>query len=144
MRLTPRLPDAAYEPDDLDAATPVTPQLALWMGALGGSQQGVLGRSLAKLALALRWLLWPVLKPLELSGLWLIAFYKTCISPWLPPACRFHPSCSVYSFEAIKQLGLAKGLALTLFRLVRCQPFCKGGFDPVPPGPGIDEEPPTA
>ncbi len=62
----------------------------------------------------------------------LLDFYKRAISPWLPPACRFEPTCSVYAREAIVRYGLAKGLALGLTRLLRCHPLHPGGFDPVP------------
>jgi putative membrane protein insertion efficiency factor len=59
-------------------------------------------------------------------------FYKRAISPWLPAACRFEPTCSIYAREAIERYGLARGLALALRRLLRCHPFHSGGFDPVP------------
>ena len=62
----------------------------------------------------------------------LLDFYKRAISPWLPPACRFEPTCSVYVREAIVRHGLGKGLALGLTRLLRCHPLHPGGFDPVP------------
>ncbi|MDD4818495.1 MAG: membrane protein insertion efficiency factor YidD [Victivallaceae bacterium] len=62
-----------------------------------------------------------------------IAFYKYAISPWLPRACRFEPSCSLYAMEALRVHGLWRGGWLAIFRLLRCNPFCKGGYDPVPP-----------
>jgi putative membrane protein insertion efficiency factor len=62
----------------------------------------------------------------------ILDFYKRAISPWLPPACRFEPTCSVYSREAFLRYGLAKGSWLTLKRLLRCHPLHSGGFDPVP------------
>lgn len=62
----------------------------------------------------------------------LIGFYQLAISPLLPPACRFHPCCSDYGKEAIEIHGALKGGLLTLWRLLRCQPFAKSGFDPVP------------
>jgi uncharacterized protein len=61
-----------------------------------------------------------------------IRFYKRFISPLLPQACRFHPSCSVYAMEALQKHGALRGLRLTVWRLLRCQPFHPGGFDPVP------------
>ena len=62
----------------------------------------------------------------------LLKFYKREISPYLRPACRFTPTCSEYAFEAIKKYGAVKGGFLALKRLLRCNPFCKGGYDPVP------------
>lgn len=58
--------------------------------------------------------------------------YKRFISPWLPPACRFEPTCSEYMLEAVEKRGVTRGLLLGLKRLSRCHPFCAGGFDPVP------------
>ena len=58
--------------------------------------------------------------------------YKRFVSPWLPPACRFEPTCSEYMLEAVEKRGVARGLLLGLRRLSRCHPFCAGGFDPVP------------
>jgi len=63
----------------------------------------------------------------------LLLGYKKCISPWLPRCCRFTPTCSAYAAEAIMVHGPFKGLFLAAGRLLRCQPFCKGGYDPVPP-----------
>ena len=63
----------------------------------------------------------------------LIRFYRSCISPYTPPACRFRPTCSQYAMEAIEKYGAAKGGWLALKRLLRCNPFYKGNFyDPVP------------
>ena len=61
-----------------------------------------------------------------------IGFYQRWISPLFPPTCRFHPSCSQYTYEAIAKYGLLKGGALGLWRLLRCNPYNKGGFDYVP------------
>jgi uncharacterized protein len=61
-----------------------------------------------------------------------LRFYKRYISPWLPPACRFEPTCSVYMYQAIQKKGILKGSILGIKRLIRCNPFCAGGFDPVP------------
>ena len=58
--------------------------------------------------------------------------YRLLLSPWLGSACRFEPTCSAYSLEALKQHGAMAGSVLTVYRLVRCQPWCKGGHDPVP------------
>ena len=62
----------------------------------------------------------------------LLTFYKAAVSPWLPRACRFEPTCSVYAREAIERYGLLRGARLAGLRLLRCQPFRPGGFDPVP------------
>lgn len=64
--------------------------------------------------------------------LWFIRGYRRLLSPLLPAACRFHPSCSSYAQEAIELHGL-RGLWLTVRRLGRCHPFHPGGIDPVPP-----------
>jgi putative membrane protein insertion efficiency factor len=64
--------------------------------------------------------------------LFLLRGYKRYISPWLPSSCRFEPTCSVYMYQAIEKKGVLKGLALGTRRLLRCHPFCAGGFDPVP------------
>ncbi len=62
----------------------------------------------------------------------LVKSYRLLLSPWLGSACRFEPTCSVYSLQALQQHGAAMGSYLTLRRLVRCQPLCDGGHDPVP------------
>ena len=61
-----------------------------------------------------------------------IRFYQKGISPLKPPVCRFMPSCSQYGAEAIERYGAARGGWLLVRRLARCQPFCRGGWDPVP------------
>ena len=58
--------------------------------------------------------------------------YRLLLSPWLGSACRFEPTCSAYSLQALEQHGAMAGSALTVYRLVRCQPWCQGGHDPVP------------
>jgi putative membrane protein insertion efficiency factor len=62
----------------------------------------------------------------------LIRFYKRAISPYMPQACRFTPTCSEYAVQAIERYGALKGLRLSIWRVLRCNPFCKGGYDPVP------------
>lgn len=62
----------------------------------------------------------------------LVKAYRLLLSPWLGSACRFEPTCSVYSLQALQQHGAARGSYLTLRRLVRCHPLCDGGLDPVP------------
>lgn len=65
-------------------------------------------------------------------GLGLIRLYQRFLSPLLPPACRFQPTCSRYGFEAIRRHGILKGSLLTGWRILRCNPFNPGGYDPVP------------
>ncbi len=63
----------------------------------------------------------------------LLRVYRLAISPLLGPACRFEPSCSAYAEEAIRRFGVLKGCYWAVRRLLRCHPFVRGGFDPVPP-----------
>jgi uncharacterized protein len=62
----------------------------------------------------------------------LIKGYRRFISPLFPPSCRFNPTCSQYAMEAISTFGAFKGSYLSLKRILRCHPFHKGGYDPVP------------
>lgn len=62
----------------------------------------------------------------------LVQFYRLVISPVLPPSCRFYPTCSEYTIEALSRHGLFKGFWLSIRRIGRCHPFCEGGYDPVP------------
>lgn len=62
----------------------------------------------------------------------LVRFYQLFISPFFPPSCRFEPTCSQYAIEAIQTHGALKGGWMALKRIGRCNPFCEGGFDPVP------------
>ena len=61
----------------------------------------------------------------------LIAFYQRWLSPLGPPCCRFVPTCSTYALEAFERHGLLWGLALAVWRLLKCHPFHPGGYDPV-------------
>ena len=63
----------------------------------------------------------------------LVKFYQLCISPFTPPSCRFTPTCSQYAIDAIRTHGLLRGFALSSWRILRCNPWCRGGYDPVPP-----------
>ena len=67
------------------------------------------------------------------AALAMLRFYKRFVSPLLPAACRFYPTCSEYATQAVETHGLLKGTGMSLWRLARCQPFSKGGYDPVPP-----------
>lgn len=69
--------------------------------------------------------------------------YRLLLSPWLGSACRFEPTCSVYSLQALETHGAAKGSYLTLKRLGRCHPWCEGGLDPVPQNNAEPVEKPT-
>ena len=73
---------------------------------------------------ALRGLGWLLIQP--------IRFYQRFISPLKPPMCRFTPSCSQYAIEAIRKHGPFKGLALAIWRIMRCNPWGGSGYDPVP------------
>ena len=75
----------------------------------------------------MRLLYWP-----RIAAVCCLRLYKRCVSPLLPPACRFHPTCSEYVAEAVERHGLFKGGWLGLRRVLRCQPLGKGGVDPVP------------
>lgn len=63
----------------------------------------------------------------------LVTGYRRFISPLLGPRCRFYPSCSAYALEALRTHGALRGGWLTVWRVLRCQPFHPGGFEPVPP-----------
>lgn len=61
-----------------------------------------------------------------------ILFYQKCITPYTPPSCRFLPTCSEYARQAIRKHGPFKGLALAIWRILRCNPWGGSGYDPVP------------
>lgn len=77
----------------------------------------------------------------------LIRFYQRALSPLLPPACRFQPTCSAYAIEAYEKHGTLRGTWLTVRRIGRCHPFHPGGWDPVPDPPcghlGCEAHPPN-
>lgn len=70
-----------------------------------------------------------IIKPI----LWLLSLYRLMISPWFGQACRFNPSCSQYTEQAITQHGIVKGGYLSMIRIVKCHPWGGSGEDPVPP-----------
>ena len=77
---------------------------------------------------------------------WLIRGYRRALSPVLGlNKCRFEPTCSHYTLEALERHGTLRGLRLALWRVLRCQPLCKGGYDPVPlrRDPTLDPEDPS-
>jgi len=63
-----------------------------------------------------------------------LRFYKAAVSPMLPPACRYTPTCSEYAMEAVERFGVMRGGWLAAKRLLSCHPWCRGGYDPVPSG----------
>ncbi|MBI4853289.1 MAG: membrane protein insertion efficiency factor YidD [Acidobacteria bacterium] len=70
-------------------------------------------------------------KGLKILVIGLINFYRIFISPLKAPSCRFIPTCSQYTLEAVERYGVLKGIYLAIGRLLRCHPFCPGGYDPV-------------
>ncbi|HBR32287.1 MAG: membrane protein insertion efficiency factor YidD [Eubacteriales bacterium] len=64
--------------------------------------------------------------------IFLIRIYQKQISPYKPPSCRYTPTCSQYAVEALQKRGIVVGLFLAIYRVLRCNPFSKGGYDPVP------------
>lgn len=72
------------------------------------------------------------MNPLRAIALFLLRGYKRFISPLLPPMCRFEPTCSVYTMQAVEKYGVLRGVWLGIRRLARCHPFNPGGWDPVP------------
>jgi len=72
-----------------------------------------------------------MLNPRQLL-MWIIRGYQLLLSPWFGARCRFYPSCSCYAHTAIERYGALRGTWLGLRRLLRCHPFHKGGYDPVP------------
>ena len=63
----------------------------------------------------------------------LVRGYQVALSPYLGRNCRFEPTCSAYALDALRVHSLPRALALATWRLLRCNPFCRGGYDPVPP-----------
>ena len=64
--------------------------------------------------------------------MWLVRFYQQAISPRKPPCCKYIPTCSQYGEEAVERYGALLGGVLALWRILRCNPFSHGGYDPVP------------
>lgn len=77
-----------------------------------------------------------ILRYVRQAAVWLlclpIRFYQRCISPYTPPSCRFKPTCSEYARQAIMKHGPLKGIALAVWRILRCNPWGGSGYDPVP------------
>lgn len=68
---------------------------------------------------------------MKTAAIALLRFYQWAISPWLPPACRYAPTCSEYAIQAMNKYGALRGGWMAVRRLARCHPFHAGGFDPV-------------
>ncbi|MCL6557306.1 MAG: membrane protein insertion efficiency factor YidD [Firmicutes bacterium] len=68
------------------------------------------------------------MRALVIAGL---RFYQRFISPLKPPSCRFYPTCSEYAVQAVAKYGVVRGLLVALWRILRCHPLCRGGYDPV-------------
>ncbi|MDR1839006.1 MAG: membrane protein insertion efficiency factor YidD [Treponema sp.] len=62
----------------------------------------------------------------------IIRFYQQAISPHFPPVCRYYPSCSSYAYDAVNKYGFLRGCLMAVKRIMRCHPFHRGGYDPVP------------
>lgn len=73
-------------------------------------------------------------------ALYSIKLYRLVLGPFLPRVCRYVPSCSQYAYEAIEHYGIGKGLAAAAWRILRCNPFCAGGYDPVRPAKSDEVE----
>ena len=71
-----------------------------------------------------------LLDVLNRGVIWLIRMYRRYVSPMKPPTCRYVPTCSEYSIQALQKYGLIKGGARSIWRILRCNPFSKGGYDP--------------
>ncbi len=108
-------PHCDHGAPELPAPRPPRPRGGL-LGALAGAGR-LLGRGLAAVMLALIWV------------------YRHGVSPYLPPSCRYQPTCSSYAAEAIRVHGPWHGGWLAVRRIGRCHPFSAGGYDPVPPPP---------
>jgi len=68
-------------------------------------------------------------------GIFFVRCYQVCLSPLIPPCCRFEPTCSNYAIEAFRKKGFLRGALLAAWRILRCNPWSKGGYDPVEPPP---------
>ena len=76
--------------------------------------------------------------------LWMLDFYQKGISPLTPPSCRFDPTCSNYAIEAVRVHGALRGTVLAVWRVLRCAPWSRGGWDPVPEPRGPSRPEPHA
>ena len=72
---------------------------------------------------------------MKFLALWFLRVYKHWVSPAFPPSCRYVPTCSEYAMEAVERYGALRGGAMAAWRVLRCHPFVKGGYDPVVKGP---------
>ncbi|MDR2484186.1 MAG: membrane protein insertion efficiency factor YidD [Treponema sp.] len=72
------------------------------------------------------------MRPIRIMVLLVIRIYQNAVSPYFPPCCRYVPSCSAYTYQAVQKYGIFRGLELGFKRILRCHPFHPGGYDPVP------------
>jgi putative membrane protein insertion efficiency factor len=80
---------------------------------------------------------------MKFLALWLLQVYKRWVSPVFPPSCRYVPTCSEYAMEAVERYGVLRGGWMAVWRVLRCHPFVKGGYDPVVKGPLSHQELPS-
>lgn len=97
----------------------------------------MIGRAIAHLAKRLS-------DALAMGLIAMVRLYQVLLSPWLGRQCRFVPTCSQYFIEAVTRRGPLKGSAMGVWRILRCNPLCKGGYDPVEPAPAGQARPPSS
>lgn len=96
-------------------------------------QKGLMGYTTEKLPLNWRSCSKDLFKLPSKLMIYIIKFYKKWLSPMKrTPTCRFYPTCSTYALKAYERHGFFLGTVLSIWRIIRCNPFCKGGYDPVP------------
>ena len=123
----------SIQPADLRGPCDGPSEIAL-SGPVGESgKRGSVGKSPVSHPPTKRSLLWFLGWPFRFLLINMVRGYRKWISPGLPPSCRYHPSCSTYGLQALQTHGAAKGLALTSWRIVKCNPFTEGGVNPIPP-----------
>jgi hypothetical protein len=97
----------------------------------------MIGRAIAHIAKG-------VSDALAMGLIGMVRLYQVLLSPWLGRQCRFVPTCSQYFIEAVTRRGPLKGSVMGVWRILRCNPFCKGGYDPVEPPSAGQARPPSS